>query len=92
MDEIAVRTTTTQLALKYRAIALKSSGRRITRYPSTALKMSRFLRMSDVVEVDLRVIYIRNGVEVGSNEGHYTNRADWLIAWAAFNDPEIIGL
>ena len=76
-------------ALKYRVIWLDANGKRKTRYPSTPRKVSRILRLLDTKEVDLRVIYFKDGQELGENSGHYTNRGDWLIAWGAFNDPEI---
>lgn len=78
-----------ETALKYRVIWVKADGRRKTRYPSTPRKVAGILRSLDTVEVDLRVIYIRDGQEIGENSGHYEKREDWLTAWAAFNDPEI---
>jgi len=79
-----------EIALKYRVIWVNAGGRRRTRYPSTSRKVAGILRSPDTVEVDLRVIYIRDGKEIGENSGHYANRAEWLTAWGAFNDPEIV--
>ncbi len=54
-------------------------------------RISLQLRGREFLEADLRVIYYRNGVEVGDNHGIYRNQGDALLAWEAFADPEVMG-
>lgn len=75
---------------KYRVIWLTADGRRKTRYPSTTRKVAGILRSLDVAEVDLRVLYVRGDVVVSENSGHYTNREQWLTAWYAFSESDLL--
>lgn len=64
-----------------------------TTHKARTWKKRRLLKKIRTIEwnaASLEVVYYKNGLPIGSNEGAYTNTHDLLAALDAFTDSEVI--
>ena len=76
--------------MRFHLVLKFSDGTTYKTHTAKRKRISLQLRGREFLEADLRVLYYRDGVEIAENRGIYHNRADALLAWEAFTEPEVM--
>lgn len=77
--------------MRFHLVLRLADGTTYKTHTAKRKRISLRLMGENYTEADLRVLYYRDGVEIGQNRGIYHNQADALLAWEAFADAEVVG-
>lgn len=78
------------VTLKFRLEAKMKAGGIYRTYSRRQRAIARKISALAWQTLKLTVCYIRDGKEIGANEGTYHDMASALTAWGAFTEPELL--
>lgn len=78
------------MATKYRIELTFDDGTTLKTYGKRQRAIARKIRMLNWQTCHLEVVYMAGDKTIGSNAGDYATKDAALLAWDAFNDPDVL--